>query len=103
MNIILIVVACILMIMSILMFTKVGNYLVAGYNTSTSEEKDMVNIKNVKINLGILLNIGSIMIFIFGLLPKYDEKVFTLAIIIYAFIAIIDVLVINCSKKYKNK
>ena len=50
-----IIVASICIICAIVIFLGKGDWLIAGYNTASKEEKEKVNVKRLRLIIGILL------------------------------------------------
>lgn len=50
-----IILAIILVVMAIVILAGKGDWMIAGYNTASKEEKETVNVKRLRLILGILL------------------------------------------------
>ena len=61
-----IVLAVILVVMAIVILTGKGDWMIAGYNTASKEEKETVNVKRLRLILGILLLIIAPLLFMLG-------------------------------------
>ena len=61
--ILLLIISLIVLVLAIIILTGKGDNLIAGYNTSTEEEKERYNIKRVRICIGgVLLILSQIML-----------------------------------------
>ena len=61
--ILLLIISLIVLVLAIIILTGKGDNLIAGYNTSTEEEKERYNIKRVRICIGgVLLILTPIML-----------------------------------------
>jgi len=61
--ILLLIISLIVLVLAIIILTGKGDNLIAGYNTSTEEEKERYNIKRVRICIGgVLLILSRIML-----------------------------------------
>ena len=61
--ILLLIISLIVFVLAIIILTGKGDNLIAGYNTSTKEEKERYNIRRVRICIGgMLLILSSIML-----------------------------------------
>ncbi len=61
--ILLLIISLIVLVLAIIILTGKGDNLIAGYNTSTEEEKERYNIKRVRICIGgVLLILSPIML-----------------------------------------
>lgn len=62
-SILLLIISLIVLVLAIIILTGKGDNLIAGYNTSTEEEKERYNIKRVRICIGgVLLILSPIML-----------------------------------------
>ena len=61
-----IILAVVLVVMAIVTLSGKGDWLIAGYNTASKEEKEMVNIKRLRLILGVLLLIIAPLLFMLG-------------------------------------
>lgn len=61
-----IILAIILVVMAIVILAGKGDWMIAGYNTASKEEKETVNIKRLRLILGILLLIIAPLLFMLG-------------------------------------
>ncbi len=61
-----IVLAVILVVMAIVILAGKGDWMIAGYNTASKEEKETVNVKRLRLILGILLLIIAPLLFMLG-------------------------------------
>ena len=81
------VLAVIFVILAVIILAGIGDFLIAGYNTASKEEKEQVNVKRLRLIIGLLLLLVSPALFMLG-----DNILMDLA-----FIAIVLVLtVIAC-------
>lgn len=103
MSILTIIIGVILLIIGILVNTKLGDYMIAGLNTASEEEKESFNIKKVKTNISFIVLAGSLPIILYGFLPNFKETTFAIIMIIYALLVTVDILIINISSIYKKK
>ena len=61
-----IILAIILVVMAIVILAGKGDWMIAGYNTASKEEKETVNIKRLRLIRGILLLIIAPLLFMLG-------------------------------------
>ena len=61
-----IVLAVILVVMAIVILAGKGDWMIAGYNTASKEEKETVNVKRLRLILGILLLFIAPLLFMIG-------------------------------------
>ncbi|MBQ2913801.1 MAG: DUF3784 domain-containing protein [Bacteroidales bacterium] len=64
--ILLLIISLIVFVLAIIILTGKGDNLIAGYNTSTKEEKERYNIKRVRICIGGMLLILSPIMLLFA-------------------------------------
>ena len=98
--IVLIIVAAILAIMGILIVIGKGDNLIAGYNTSSKEERSQYNIKRLRGLIGGFLIILAPMLFLLG------EETMTATWSFFSFVfvgSIVVVILANTWAKKKSK
>ncbi len=61
-----IILAVVLVVMAIIILAGKGDWMIAGYNTASKEEKETVNVKRLRLILGILLLIIAPLLFMLG-------------------------------------
>jgi len=61
-----IVLAVILVVMAIVILAGKGDWLIAGYNTASKEDKETVNVKRLRLIVGLLLLVTAPMVFMLG-------------------------------------
>ena len=61
-----IVLAVILVVMAIVILAGKGDWLIAGYNTASKEDKETVNVKRLRLIVGLLLLVIAPMVFMLG-------------------------------------
>ena len=61
-----IILAIIFVVMAIVILAGKGDWMIAGYNTASKEEKETVNVKRLRLILGILLLIIAPLLFMLG-------------------------------------
>lgn len=89
-----IILAIILVVMAIVILAGKGDWMIAGYNTASKEEKETVNVKRLRLILGILLLSISPLLFMLG---DHSDKttsliftgIFTGIVIVLTTVAII--------------
>ena len=59
-----IIIAALLAILGIVILAGKGDNLIAGYNTASKEEKEKVNIKRLRLVMGILLILLGLMLYL---------------------------------------
>ena len=98
--IVLIIVAAILAIMGILIVIGKGDNLIAGYNTSTKEERSQYNIKRLRGLIGGFLIVLAPMLF----LLREETMTATWSFFAFVFVAsIVVVILANTWAKKKSK
>ena len=100
MNTITLIIALISLIMSIVIAIGKGDWLIAGYNTSSKEEKEKVNIKRLRLLTSIiLLFVGAFVL----VMPYAAQKqaLLYLMIAVYFIFLIVYLILANtwCKKK----
>ncbi len=65
-NLLLLIISLIVLVLAIIILSGKGDNLIAGYNTSTKEEKERYNIKRVRICIGGMLLILSPIMLLFA-------------------------------------
>ena len=98
--IVLIIVAAILAIMGILIVIGKGDNLIAGYNTSSKEERSQYNIKRLRGLIGGFLIVLAPMLFLLG------EETMTATWSFFSFVfvgSIVVVILANTWAKKKSK
>jgi CDP-diglyceride synthetase len=85
-----IILAIILVVMAIVILAGKGDWMIAGYNTASKEEKETVNVKRLRLILGILLLSISPLLF---MLRDHSDKttglIFAGIVIVLTTVAII--------------
>lgn len=85
-----IILAIILVVMAIVILAGKGDWMIAGYNTASKEEKETVNVKRLRLILGILLLVIAPLLF---MLRDHSDKtiglIFTGIVIVLTTVAII--------------
>ena len=85
-----IILAIILVVMAIVILAGKGDWMIAGYNTASQEEKETVNVKRLRLILGILLLSISPLLFMLG---DHSDKttglIFAGTVIVLTTVAII--------------
>ena len=85
-----IILAIILVVMAIVILAGKGDWMIAGYNTASKEEKETVNVKRLRLILGILLLSISPLLF---MLRDHSDKttglIFAGIVIVLTIVAII--------------
>jgi len=61
-----IILAIIFVVMAIVILSGKGDWLIAGYNTASKKEKEQVNIKRLRLIVGLFLLIVAPLLFILG-------------------------------------
>ena len=61
-----VILAVVLVVMAIVILAGKGDWMIAGYNTASKEEKETVNVKRLRLILGILLLIIAPLLFMLG-------------------------------------
>ena len=61
-----VILAVVLVVMAIVILAGKGDWMIAGYNTASKEEKEPVNVKRLRLILGILLLIIAPLLFMLG-------------------------------------
>lgn len=85
-----IVLAVILVVMAIVILAGKGDWLIAGYNTASKEEKETVNVKRLRLILGILLLIIVPLLFMLGdHSDKTSALIFAGIVIVLTTVAVI--------------
>ena len=85
-----IILAIILVVMAIVILAGKGDWMIAGYNTASKEEKETVNVKRLRLILGILLLSISPLLFMLGdHSDKTTSLIFTGIVIVLTTVAII--------------
>jgi len=74
--ILLLIISLIVLVLAVIILTGKGDNLIAGYNTSTKEEKERYNIKRVRICIGGMLLILSPVMLMFA-----DNLIILIAIV----------------------
>ncbi len=74
--ILLLIISLIVLVLAVIILTGKGDDLIAGYNTSTKEEKERYNIKRVRICIGGMLLILSPIMLLFA-----DNYIILIAIV----------------------
>ena len=64
--ILLLIISLIVLVLAVIILLGKGDNLIAGYNTSTKEEKETYNIKRVRISIGGMLLILSLIMLLFA-------------------------------------
>ena len=96
----LIFIAAILLIMSIIIFVGKGDYLIAGYNTASKQEREEYDVKRLRGLVGSVLIILAPMTFLLG----EETMTATLSYIVLTFVlCIIVVILANTWAKKKSK
>ena len=100
MNTVTLIIALVSFIMSIVIAIGKGDWLIAGYNTSSKEEKEKVNIKRLRLLTSLMLLIVSAFVL---LLPYAAQEKTSLYLLIGGFwCALIVYLILSntwCKKK----
>ena len=85
-----IILAVVLVVMAIVMLAGKGDWMIAGYNTASKEEKETVNIKRLRLILGILLLIIAPLLFMLGdHSDKTNGLIFAGIVIVLTTVAVI--------------
>lgn len=98
--IVLIFIAAILLIMSIVILVGKGDYLIAGYNTASKQEREKYDVKRLRGLVGSVLIILAPMTLLLG----EETMTATLSYIVLTFVlCIIVVILANTWAKKKSK
>ena len=85
-----IILAVVLVVMAIVILAGKGDWMIAGYNTASKEEKETVNVKRLRLILGILLLIIAPLLFMLG---EHSDKttglIFAGIVIVLTTVAVI--------------
>lgn len=85
-----IVLAVFLVIMAIVILAGKGDWLIAGYNTASKEEKETVNVKRLRLIVGLLMLVIAPMLFMLGEhTDKISGLIFAGIVIVLTTVAII--------------
>ena len=86
--ILLLIISLIVLVLAVIILSGKGDNLIAGYNTSTKEEKERYNIKRVRICIGGMLLILSPIMLLFA-----DN--FVLLIVVVPPLSILSIILAN--------
>ena len=95
--IVLIIVAAILAIMGILIVIGKGDNLIAGYNTSSKEERSQYNIKRLRGLIGGFLIVLAPMLFLLG------EETMTATWSFFSFVIVASIVVVILANTWAKK
>ena len=93
-----IVLAIILVVMAIVILAGKGDWLIAGYNTASKEEKETVNVKRLRLIVGLLLLVIAPMLFMLG---DHSDK--TSALIFAGIVIVITTFAVILANTWAKK
>lgn len=69
----------------------------------SNDEKKKINAELLCRNVGTMISLNGIIFILRGFCTAFSEQIFTIAIVIWMVIAVLDVYYISKSKRYKNQ
>lgn len=95
-----IVTASILSLLGIIILIGIGDFLIAGYNTASKEEKALYNVRRIRFLLGGLLIVIGILSLFFG---GAESKLSGLFPLIVIFLTVLVIVLANTWAKTNRK
>ena len=77
-----------LAVLGVVILSGKGDWLIAGYNTSSHEEREKYNMRRVRGVLGVLMFIVAGAVFLMQIMPEIYTILIAILLFILAFIAI---------------
>ena len=84
--------------MAIVILAGKGDWMIAGYNTASKEEKETVNVKRLRLILGILLLIIAPLLFMLG---DHSDK--TTSLIFAGIVIVLTTVAVILANKWAKK
>ena len=84
--------------MAIVILAGKGDWMIAGYNTASKEEKETVNVKRLRLILGILLLIIAPLLFMLG---DHSDK--TTGLIFAGIVIVLTTVAVILANKWAKK
>ncbi len=93
-----IILAVVLVVMAIVILAGKGDWMIAGYNTASKEDKEAVNVKRLRLILGILLLVIAPLLFWLG---DYSDK--TTGLIFSGIVIVLTVVAVILANTWAKK
>lgn len=97
------IVACITFIIAITFFLGIAPTFIKSLSTMSEEEKNTLYLERLYCNVGVMILILSLILFIVGCNPSLPKQALRVATFAWIILCIIDIMVIEKSKYFIRK